>query len=252
VTFRNGVSQPARFLFDEATADISLLVTRETSFPSLLISDDIYSSAGSKVVALGVTDGEYLTRRGQVLSVAVDNAGWGNIKFNAPVEPGMSGGPLVHGCGYLVGVLSIGGQGKSSYGVAVAYNRTRADDLIGLAKIMELRRPPTPTPPPTPIPFSCTNPSGAAVSGLSYKGMVGGGYIDVLGRVTNTCNQPIEVSMTAVVYAQGDRLLGSAEATENIGGLRLSPGESRVVTITVFGRGYNQTTRVSIETRYVR
>lgn len=291
VEFSNGVSQPAKWVAQVERADISLLGTIGTSFPSLRITEGIYNmgaytAEGTELVALGVIDGGYVTSPGQVLSVITDNAGRRNIKVNAPTEPGMSGGPLVDGCGYLFGVVSLGNDGISTTTVAAELNQSDADNLIAYAeegrrlapilistptptpsprqphlptptptlnRVPTLILAPTHTPPtPTPIPFSCTKPLGADVSELSYT-LDSDGYIDVAARITNTCNQKITVFATAVVYGRGDRIIGSNEilGTPYRHAYGLKPGESRVVTAPV-GCCFKDATRVSIEPRYER
>ena len=84
---------------------------------------------------------------------------------------------------------------------------------------------------------------------LSYKMGSYGRGIDLFGRIGNTCNETISVFMTAIVYGEGDRIIGTAEYWTH---LRLSPGESQVVKIQVNGSDFDQTKRVNIETSFER
>jgi hypothetical protein len=115
-----------------------------------------------------------------------------------------------------------------------------AYDEDWLKSILEPRQPP--------IPFSCADPSGAAVTEVSYTDSRSGTEVTVNGRITNTCNKRIRVDMTAVVYGPDDAILSSAEAQGAT--LFVGPGESRVVKIEVSVPGRQNIRRAAIETRY--
>ena len=121
---------------------------------------------------------------------------------------------------------------------------------------------PTPAPRPTPIPFSCASPSGVSVTELSYQVGDYGIGLDVNGRIANTCNEPIRISLKAVAYGDGDTILGNEDypswegncplLTGGPGDLCLQVGESRVVSIHLFGSNFEGTARVNFETSYAR
>ena len=113
-----------------------------------------------------------------------------------------------------------------------------------------------PTPPPiltaATDPFSCSSSSGVVVTEVSSKISYSGIVVDVSGRITNTCNRPITVHMTAIAYRQNGTILGSERYRYGIYGLKMNPGQSQVLTIIIVGSGYEETAYVAIEARYER
>ncbi|MDP2948801.1 MAG: serine protease [Chloroflexota bacterium] len=166
VTFRDGTSKTGRWAAKSSTGDVSLLRTQVVAFPSIPVSHDIYSelstSAGSgdvppsvyEVVALGMVDGAYLTRFGTTTAVTMDSAGWVNLETTAPVEPGMSGGPVVNRCGNLAAITSLETSRASARGVALALDPRLVEDLKSFAATPT----PTPTAWPTATPTSTPTP----------------------------------------------------------------------------------------------
>ena len=158
VTYRNGVTAEAIWLAHEPSADISLLYSSPSAFPALRIPSDIKEALAesngrviseriSELVAIGVVDGSYLTVKGETLSLTVDNAGWPNVTVGTPIEPGMSGGPLVDQCGNLVGILSLGNDGQGTL-TAIGLNQSRLAALMREATSF-LQGTPTPAHAPT-------------------------------------------------------------------------------------------------------
>ena len=109
---------------------------------------------------------------------------------------------------------------------------------------------PAPTRPPTPIPFSCRSHDGVTVT--EVNGLVGSlEGLDVSYRLTNTCNEPVTLSLTAIAYRPNGSILNSEQEHKFVG-LCLNPGQSQVETTHLYGSIYENLGSVDIEVVYER
>ena len=129
VTYADGTSSSATISATEPTADIATLAP--ATLPSIVVPAVLGNSGrlavGDNVIAIGNPLGlTYTTTEGIVSGLARPAVEPGDlhlsglIQFDAAVNPGSSGGPLLNGKGETVGIV-----------VALA-NPTSADTFIGI------------------------------------------------------------------------------------------------------------------------
>jgi putative serine protease PepD len=128
IVFADGTKSQATVLSADATTDIALL--KPTTLPQPIVAATIGGAAavGSPVVAIGNPLGlTYSVSSGVVSGLnrtAKTNTGRfsGLIQFDASVNPGSSGGPLLDGKGNVVGiVISIADPGGDDAFAGIAF-----------------------------------------------------------------------------------------------------------------------------------
>lgn len=130
----SGESIGADVVSADKAVDLAILRPSSSAGPGVRLVDDVVGPppVGSKVFAIGSPFGLRNTVTAGVVSAfrtVNENGGQGVIQFDAPVNPGNSGGGLFDLAGELVGIptsiTSLNGGGNVGIGFAVPASRVR-------------------------------------------------------------------------------------------------------------------------------
>ena len=104
-------SYTATLIGSRSSLDIAVLkIDADESLPTAFIGDSLDVETGERIVAIGTPDSIKYAWTLTVGHVSHANRvldGKGYIQFDAPVNPGNSGGPLINAYGEVVGVVTL-------------------------------------------------------------------------------------------------------------------------------------------------
>ena len=132
-----GQSIPATIVAKNAAEDLAVLRPDSSAGPGVALSDDTSGppSSGTSVFAIGSPFGLQNTVTAGVVSAYRNENGMPLIQFDAPVNPGNSGGGLFDLAGAMVGVpTSIRSPVEGNVGIAFAVPASRVRAILATVK----------------------------------------------------------------------------------------------------------------------
>ena len=126
VTTRGGEHLSARVVALEQTLDLAVLTVPGASFQRLQAGDEQALPVGSDVYAIGAPESLAYTLTRGVLS-AKDRLmdGGTYLQFDAPINSGNSGGPLLNDAGQVIGVITLKLSDAEGIGMAIPMSDVR-------------------------------------------------------------------------------------------------------------------------------
>ncbi len=132
-----GQSIPAEIVAKSTSEDLAVLRPDTSAGPGVALSDDTAGppSSGTSVFAIGSPFGLQNTVTAGVVSAYRNDNGMPLIQFDAPVNPGNSGGGLFDLAGAMVGVpTSIRSPVEGNVGIAFAVPASRVRAILATVK----------------------------------------------------------------------------------------------------------------------
>jgi serine protease Do len=126
VTTRDGKRLSARVVALDETLDLAVLTVAGATFERLRAGDEQSLPVGSDVYAIGAPESlAYSLTRG-VLSAKDRAMGEGTyLQFDAPINSGNSGGPLLNDAGQVIGVITLKLSDAEGIGMAIPMSDVR-------------------------------------------------------------------------------------------------------------------------------
>ncbi len=132
-----GQSIPAQIVAASSREDLAVLRPDSSAGPGVVLADDTAGppSSGTNVFAIGSPFGLQNTVTAGVVSAYRNDDGMPLIQFDAPVNPGNSGGGLFNLSGQMVGVpTSIRSPVEGNVGIAFAVPASRVRAILATVK----------------------------------------------------------------------------------------------------------------------